>query len=234
VISFIVPAYNEERLLGRTLDAIHAAARELACRYELIVVDDGSTDRTASIAGAAGARVVSVHLRQISRVRNAGAAVATGEVLFFVDADTILPARTLRAANDAIERGAVGGGASVYIDGRLPIGIRTFMVMFRAAFRLTRLAAGCCLFCSRRAFEAVGGFDEQLFAAEEIALSRALARRGPFVVLREAVMTSGRKVRTHTAAEHVRLLIDFLRHGTGMLKTRDRLAIWYGERRDDI
>src|SRR5215467_13374571 len=88
VISFVVPAYNEERLLGRTLAALHSAARALSQPYELVVVDDGSTDRTAAIATAGGATVVSVQFRQIARVRNAGAAAATGEVLIFVDADT--------------------------------------------------------------------------------------------------------------------------------------------------
>jgi len=234
VISFVVPAYNEERLLGRTLAAIHTAARELAQRYELIVVDDGSTDQTAAIATAGGARVVGVQFRQIARVRNAGAAAASGDVLIFVDADTIVPVATLRATLAALDRGAVGGGASVYIDGQLPPWVRLFMVPFRFAFRIGRLAAGCYVFSRRNDFETVGGFDEQLFAAEELALSRALGRRGRFVVLREPVTTSGRKVRTHSSSEVVRLLFRMLRHGTRPLKTRDDLTLWYGERRDDL
>ena len=233
MISFIVPAHNEERLLDRTLDAIHTAARDLAIPHEVIVVDDASTDRTASIAHAAGARVIGVHVRQIARVRNAGASAATGDTLIFVDADTIVPAETLRATIAAVDRGAVGGGASVYIDGSLPLWVRLVMPPFRLSFRLCRLAAGCYVFCRRRDFVAVGGFDEQLYAAEEIALSRALARRGPFVVLAEPVRTSGRKARTHSAWELVRLLLEFLFRGTRILKNRDRLGLWYGERRDD-
>jgi glycosyltransferase involved in cell wall biosynthesis len=58
MISFIVPAHNEEQLIGQTLDAIAAAAGELAARFEVIVVDDGSSDATAAIASAHGARVV--------------------------------------------------------------------------------------------------------------------------------------------------------------------------------
>jgi glycosyltransferase involved in cell wall biosynthesis len=234
VISFVVPAYNEERLLGRTLAAIHTAALELAQPYEIIVADDSSTDQTAAIARAGGARVVSVRFRQIARVRNAGAAGATGDVLIFVDADTIVPPGTLRATADALDRGAVGGGASVYIDGKLPLWIRLFMPPFRLSFRICRLAAGCYVFSRRRDFEAVRGFDERLYAAEEIALSRALRRRGRFVVLSEPVMTSGRKARTHTSGEVVRLLLRFLWHGPRVLKTRDRLTLWYGDRRDDI
>jgi glycosyltransferase involved in cell wall biosynthesis len=234
VISFVVPAYNEERLLGRTLAALHTAARELARPYELIVVDDASTDKTASVARENGARVVRVQFRQIARVRNAGAAAATGDVLIFVDADTIVPPATLRATATALDHGAIGGGASVYIDGKLPLWVRLFMRPFRLAFRIGRLAAGCFVFSRRTDFEAIGGFDERLYAAEELALSRALARRGRFVVLPDPVMTSGRKVRTHSSWEVVRLLFRVLRHGTTPLKTRDQLTLWYGERRDDI
>jgi len=234
VISFVVPAYNEERLIGRTLDAIHTAARELARPYEVIVVDDTSTDATASVAREHGARVVGVRFRQIARVRNAGASAATGDVLIFVDADTLVPPATLRATAAALDRGAIGGGASVYIDGRLPLWVRLFMIPFRFAFRIGRLAAGCYVFSRRSQFEAVGGFDEQLFAAEELALSRALGRRGRFVVLREPVITSGRKVRTHSLREVTHLFLRVLRHGTRPLKSRDDLTLWYGERRDDL
>ena len=121
MISFIVPAYNEERLLGRTLAAIHAAARELEQPYELIVVDDASTDGTAAIAAVNGAHVVPVRFRQIACTRNAGARAASGSTLIFVDADTIVPAATVLATIEALRRGAVGGGATVGFDGRLPM-----------------------------------------------------------------------------------------------------------------
>ena len=65
-------------------------------------------------------------------------------------------------------------------------------------YRIFRLASGCFLFCTREAFDAVCGFDERLFAAEEGAMSRALARHGRFVVLREFVVTSGRKLRAYS------------------------------------
>ena len=94
MISFVVPAYNEERLIGATLDAIHAAAREIAEPYEVVVANDASTDNTAGVARTHGARVVDCHHRQIARVRNTGARATTGEILIFVDADTIISARS--------------------------------------------------------------------------------------------------------------------------------------------
>src|ERR1700750_284119 len=88
MISFIVPAYNEETELPATLEAIRAATSSVSQPFEIIVVDDASTDATPEIAEQAGARVVSIHRRQIAATRNAGARAARGEYLFFVDADT--------------------------------------------------------------------------------------------------------------------------------------------------
>ena len=77
LISFVIPAHDEEHLLPRTLDAIHATARELGLEYEIVVADDASTDRTAALAQERGARVVSIARRQISAARNAGAIPAS-------------------------------------------------------------------------------------------------------------------------------------------------------------
>jgi glycosyltransferase involved in cell wall biosynthesis len=233
MISFIVPAYNEELLIGRTLTAIHAAAREVGESYEVIVVDDGSTDRTAMVAGEGGARVVPVHYRQIGRTRNAGARVAAGEIFVFVDADTLITAPTLRATLAVLDAGAAGGGASLRLEGDIGWHGRLLLMLVRAGMRLGRLAAGCYLFCTRSAFEAAGGFDERLFATEEIALSRALARQGRVVILRETVVSSGRKLRTHSGWEILRLLSAVARQGASALRSRERLELWYGSRRSD-
>jgi glycosyltransferase involved in cell wall biosynthesis len=233
MISFVVPAYNEERLLGRTLVAIHAAARALAHPYELIVVDDDSTDSTAAIARANGARVVRVQFRHIARTRNAGAWAATGSTLIFVDADTIVPAAAVRATIEALGQGAAGGGATIGLDGRVPPWAWLLLPVVRGVFRVGHLAAGCYVFCSRAAFDAIGGFDERLYAAEEIAFSRALRQHGPVIILREWVTTSGRKLRSHSGWDLLRLCAGLIRTGTGVIRSRERLSIWYGDRRDD-
>lgn len=233
MISFVVPAHNEEQHLGATLAALRLAAEGIGRGYELIVVDDASSDRTADIARAAGARVVAVDFRQIARARNAGARAATGSVLIFVDADTLVSGATLRATLDAIDRGAVGGGAVVRFDGPLSLGVRLFAVVLRVSMRLGHLAAGAYLFCTRHAFDAVGGFDERLFVTEELVLSRALRRVGPTTILRAAVTTSGRKVRTHPGWELIRPLAALVRYGPRVLRSRDQLDLWYGQRRAD-
>lgn len=231
MISFVVPAYNEERVLGAALDGLHAAALGLGEPYEVVVADDASTDRTAAIAEGYGARVIRLAHRQIAATRNSGARHAKGDLLFFVDADTIVNADVVRAAVEALRGGAVGGGATGRFDEPVPFYGRLLVPFSAWLMRTARLAAGCFLFCTRRAFEAAGGFDETFYAAEEVMM--ALKRQGRFVVLRQTVITSGRKLRTHSGWELLRLLGRLALRGPGIVRDRRDMALWYGERRDD-
>lgn len=81
-------------------------------------------------------------------------------------------------------------------------------------------------------FESVGGFDETVYAGEEIGLSRALKTQGRFVVLREAVLTSARKIRLHSAGSMIPLAVRFLRHGPAILRKRQGLEWWYDGKRE--
>jgi glycosyltransferase involved in cell wall biosynthesis len=233
MISFIIPAYNEEQLLGRTLTAVTRAAQTLDQPSEVIVVDDASTDRTAAIAREHGARVVPVHNRQIAATRNAGGRAANGDMFIFIDADTVVTEGAVAAAVEAMRQGAVGGGCAFRFDGRLPLYARIMGGVALPLYRVLGLASGCFLFCTRQAFHAVGGFNEQLFGAEEAAMSRALHRQGRFVILRESVTTSGRKLRVHSAREVLGFLARLAVLGPRLVRKREGLEIWYGERRPD-
>ena len=232
-ISFIIPCWNEEPVLRRTLERLLACAQPLGVPFEVIVADDASTDRSAEIARAGGATVVPTHRRQIAGTRNAGAKAATGDLLIFVDADTLVTPEVLRGAVDAIRQGAVGGGCAVRFDEPLPFYARILVPVLSRIYRATGLAAGCFLFTTRRAFDAAGGFDEGLYASEECSLSWALMRQGRFVVLRESVLTSSRKLRTHSAWELTRALGRLFRRGRLELRDRARTAYCYSPRRPD-
>jgi glycosyltransferase involved in cell wall biosynthesis len=233
MISFIVPAYNEERLLAATLDALHAAGRAVGESYELVVVDDASTDGTALVARSHGARLVSVAHRQIAATRNSGAREANGALFIFVDADTIVNESVVRSAVEAMRDGSVGGGAGVEFDGAVPWYARLLLPVLVRVFRAAGWATGCFLFCTRSAFVAVNGFDETFFGAEELVMSRALKRHGKFVVLRQAVTTSGRKLRTHSVREMLIVIGRVAFRGPKAVKQRHGMDLWYAERRED-
>ncbi|MFY9571802.1 MAG: glycosyltransferase [Blastocatellia bacterium] len=233
MISFIVPAYNEEALIGRTLDALNRAGQSAGEDYEIVVADDASSDQTAKIAFAHGARVITLNRRQIAATRNAGAREASGDKLIFVDADTVVSEEVVRAAVEAMNRGAAGGGSAVAFDGRVPRYARLAQPMMVRVFRALGIACGCFIFCTRRAFDAAGGFDENLFASEEVSMSRAVRRQGRFVVLRETVTTSGRKLRMYSGKEVLRLFGSILVAGPKALRKREGLEVWYGGRRED-
>src|SRR5262245_4521001 len=158
MISFIVPAHNEEAWVGRCISAIRSGVESLNEPYEIIVVDDASSDATASIAREQGAQVIRVEHRQIAATRNAGARQAVGDIFFFVDADTLVNAAAIQSALRAVRAGAVGGSCMPRFEGRLPWWFRLTEPLLRPAVRLT--ASGAFLFCARSAFQTAGGFDE--------------------------------------------------------------------------
>lgn len=233
MISFIVPAHNEEALLGSALAAIHSAARDADAEYELIVVDDASTDATARIARECGARVVQVNKRQISATRNAGARTAAGDVFVFVDADTLANADAVHDVLAAVGSGAAGGGCLFRFDGQMPFWARVTYPIGIRLFRLLNVVGGCFMFSTRAAFEATGGFCEDYFAAEELFFAKALKRQGRFVIPRSYVVTSGRKLRCYSGFEILWTLLKSGSRGSKSYRSRQGLDVWYGERRAD-
>jgi glycosyltransferase involved in cell wall biosynthesis len=238
MISFIVPAHNEEAWVGRCVLVIRSGLESLNEPHEIIVVDDASTDATASIARQQGAQVVRVEHRQISATRNAGARQSHGDILFFVDADTLTNAPAIQSALRAIRAGAIGGGCVPRFEGWLPWWFRLTEPLIEPAVRLARfLPSGAFLFCTRGAFQTAGGFNENYYAAEELWFVAALKRQGRFVILPETVVTSGRKLRAHSflslAGQFARLVL----RGSRGLRNRRGLDYWYEperEKRSDL
>ena len=230
MISFVVPAHNEASYIRACLASIRTAASELALAHEVVVANDASTDGTGSLARMEGAQVVDVELRHIAAVRNAGARAARGDRLIFVDADSRVDVPLLRATLAAFEAGVVGGGAGVRFEEAVPpwagIGLRLAVRIMR----LGRWAAGSYLFCTRAAFEAAGGFDERYYASEEIHTSQRLKKQGRFVVLRETLATSARKVHGRSFLRTSWLMTGAVLRPGG-LRRRENLDFWYRDRR---
>jgi glycosyltransferase involved in cell wall biosynthesis len=91
LLSVVIPAFNEALYLPKTLSSILRAGAGCRCGVESIVVDNASADRTAEVAKEFGAIVVHEHVHNVARVRNVGAEAAQGDVLVFIDADTLAP-----------------------------------------------------------------------------------------------------------------------------------------------
>src|SRR5258708_33186216 len=142
IISFTVPAYNEEHELSDTLAAIHAAASGAIGPYEIIVVDDASTDATPEIASGTGAKVIPINRRQIAAARNAGGRAAQGEYLFFIDADTRINQTHVTEAMTLLKAGYTGGRARGVMDGVIPLWSRILLHAFCALYFLLNLGAG--------------------------------------------------------------------------------------------
>jgi len=237
-LSIVVPAFNEERLLAGTLAAIRSAAAVFDAEgWELIVCDNNSTDRTAEIARAAGAKVVFEPHNQISRARNRGASAASGEWLLFVDADST-PSRELFAdLKEAMESGrAIGGGATVAADEDV-LSVRAALAFWNAMSRGLRWAAGAFVYCEAAAFRSVGGFSEELYASEELELSGRLKRvareRGrEFRILhRHPLHTSARKLHLYGWRELAPVFGRFLLNPRRMLRSAKACSPWYDGRR---
>jgi len=239
-ISVIIPAFNEERVLGETLRHVRAALTAFAKRgwsTEIMVCDNNSTDRTGDLARAAGATVVFDPENQISRARNCGAAAATGDWLVFVDADSHPSAELFTDVAAQIESGrCLAGGSTIKLDTPklLP---RAVAHLWSWTSRAMRWMAGSFIFCDSAAFRKIGGFSQELFASEEIELSGwlkklARAERRNIVILhRHPLVTSARKVHLYTAGEHLRFLAKTILRGGQPLTDRNACHTWYDGRR---
>jgi glycosyltransferase involved in cell wall biosynthesis len=171
-ISVIIPAFNEERFLPQTLKHLHRATEYLGTapdrHIEIIVVDNASSDRTAEIALAAGTRVISVPERNIAKVRNAGAHAASGDLLVFLDADTLIPEILLRRIGQVKEEPDCLGGAvdTDYQPARTLI--RAYLRLWRLIGLSFGMAQGALQFCRRDAFSALRGYDETIYMGEDV------------------------------------------------------------------
>jgi len=239
-ISIIIPAFNEEKLIAETLRQIDLATeafRKLHWETELIVCDNNSTDRSAELAQAAGARVVFEPINQIARARNKGAEAATGDWLIFIDADSHPELKLFAEVAAAIESGrCLAGGSTIRLD------IDRLMARFVASLwnsisRVTRFCAGSFIFCEAAAFRQLGGFSLELFASEELDLSKRLknlaARSGKKIIIlhHHPLTTSARKLHLYTHWEYLRFFSKTALRLGGTLKNAKECHIWYDGRR---
>lgn len=180
LLSLVIPTYNEAAFLPRLLATVKIARerfRHGAAQIEIIVSDNGSTDETARIAADAGCRIARAELRCIAAARNAGAAIARGDVLCFVDSDAQIHPDTFNVVYDFMQRPEVVGGATGVRPERWSIGIAITFAILATVAVATRLDTGL-VFCRRSDFETIGGYDETMKFAEDVKFHADLWQTG--------------------------------------------------------
>ena len=211
-LSIIVPVLDEAARIGAALSAL---APFRARGAEVIVADGGSGDRTVAIAGPLADRVIAAPRGRGAQM-NAGAAAATGDVLLFLHADTMLPPE----ADSLVLEGLRGtawhwGRFDARIEGRSPL-LAVVSVFMNWRSRITGIATGDqAMFATRAAFDAAGGFPE-IALMEDVALSKRLKRVSRPLCLTARVVVSGRRFDEGGA---IRMIL---------LMWRLRLAFWLG------
>jgi len=174
IYSVIIPAYNEEDFLPETLSSLVVSMDKTEYVGEIIVVDNNSTDNTSLIAKEYGANVIFEPVNQFSRAKNVGARAAKGSFLIFMDADSSISGNLLRQVLLNLNKGlCCGGGALVSFDINRPFAclIQNF---FNILAKKQQIAPGSFIFCRREAFDEIGGFNEKLYATEDIQFSKKL------------------------------------------------------------
>lgn len=166
-ISVIIPAHNEEQFLPACLESISTAAENCDHDIERIVVLNRCTDRTEEIAADQHCTLVREDAPNLSRIRNAGAAVSTGEIIVTIDADSLMHPRTFLEVVKKLESGKFIGGGTIVLLERLSLGILCSMVV--VFFRLIKFGMSYGLFwCRKEEFDAIKGFDENLVSIEDV------------------------------------------------------------------
>lgn len=232
-ISFIIPAYNEEDHLPRSLSALKEALRGRDISFEIIVVDNNSSDRSAQVALEHGAcKTVFEPVNNIARSRNAGAKAAAGRLLVFIDADTCVGSALIEELlRETASEDVCGGGSRISFDVKTHPLVALSMWLFNLLAPALRYAAGAFSFCTKEAFEGVGGFDEGLYAAEDIDFSIGLKRWARkhgkrLVTLRGSVVSSARRVEGKSVWPLILKMLSLVLM-PWRLRSKTACSLWY-------
>lgn len=221
-VSIIVPVLNEAAGIVQSLEQLQGFR---AAGAEIVVVDGGSTDGTSALAETLADLVV-ISPAGRGRQMNAAAAVARGEILLFLHADTRLPPEAVSLISSAIGKGACWGRFDVEIAGKLRgLGMVAFMMNWRS--RLTGIATGDqAIFVTREAFEQCGGFAA-IPLMEDIVFSQTMCKRASPACLHSRVITSGRRWEKNGLLRTI-LMMWWLRLRFSLGANPDKLAQVYG------
>jgi len=177
MISVITPAHNEELFIKKCLCSVNAAAKEVSEAVEHIVVLNRCTDKTGEIATKLGAKIITDDSRNLSSIRNKGAEVSKGDILVTIDADSQMTPNMLIEVLRKLDSGKYIGGGVKIVPERISLGILCSLLVV-VPFVLWHGVSAGMIWCLRKDYEAIGGFDEKLPCIEDIDFGKRLKRYG--------------------------------------------------------
>lgn len=235
-LSVIIPSWNEEKTIARAIASLRRAAaryeRERGCTAEIIVVDNNSTDRTAAVARECGVTVVFEPVNNIGKARNAGARAARGKYLAFCDADNEVTENLLVLIHDHLEDPTIAGGGTWIEPARRNLKINFFYFLWGIYVRCSGVGVGM-MHCRKADFDSFGGFDETIYAAEDVQLAYDLKKLGRprgqrFALIRQGwVITSTRKIDQTPLWEMIAKLIGFAFGLQKKIRDKNYCEHWY-------
>jgi glycosyltransferase involved in cell wall biosynthesis len=193
-ISVIIPAHNEEKYIEKTLKSLVNQTTLKNDDYEIIVCNDASADKTSEIAKKYAGKVLDLKkCKSISEVRNKGAKIAKGEILLFIDADTIANKDLLEKLLEVKEPCGICKQV-IYGDYDLTFlnNINEFLICY---FPKLSVTPGCCMFISKKIFNIIGGFNEELKTNEDNEIfRRIISHNFKIGLINSQVYTSDRRI----------------------------------------
>ncbi len=235
-LSVIIPAWNEEKTVGRAIASLQRAAevyrQQRGGETEIIVVDNNSSDRTAEVARQAGATVVFEPVNNIGKARNAGAKAARGQYIAFCDADNEVTENLLVLIHDHLEDPKIVGGGTWIEPARRNLKINFFYFCWGIYVRCSGVGVGM-MHCRKADFESFGGFDETIYAAEDVQLAYDLKKLGQprgqkFELIRDGwIITSTRKIDQTPLFTMLAKLIGFSFGLQKKIRSKEYCEHWY-------
>lgn len=223
-VSIIIPTLNEEKYIEATLRALKN--QDYKGKYEIIVADGMSKDKTVKIAKEYADKIIHIKKKGIARGRNAGAAVAQGDILVFIDADTIVLPNMLSEFIKVFKNKKVVGACCPIMPLSCKLrDIALFCAMnefFKTSIRTEKAQIpGICSVYRQSVFKAAGGFDENMDTLEDYDLSERIDKLGKFVFVESTfVLTSVRRIeawgRTKAAKKYIKMYLKYLLTGNSL------------------
>ncbi|RNC84385.1 MAG: glycosyltransferase [Balneola sp.] len=224
MLSIIIPAYNEEESLPQLLSYLTSCCKKTGVKFEILVVDGGSTDQTNKKALKEGALVIFSSKRGRAKQMNLGSKQAKGEILYFLHADSYPPETFAQDITKATKEGSAAGCFRLAFDDQNPL-LAFYAWFTRFDINIFRFGDQS-LFVEKKAFEEAGGFDEQLVVMEDQEIVSRLKSKYKFSILPKNVKTSARKYR-QVGVIKLQLIFTAILTGYYLGLSQDKLVNFY-------